>query len=308
MNNIKRSINKYDFDVLIIGGSYSGLSAAMALGRSLRNVLIIDSGLPCNRQTPHSHNFITHDGKTPEEISTLAKQQVENYETVKFLKGRAIRGAATETGFQIETQAGEIFDSKKVIFATGIKDLIPDIKGFAECWGISVVHCPYCHGYEIKNEITGILGNGDSAMHLAQLVSNLTRQLSIFTNGKATFSQDELKQLAKHDIKVVETEIERIEHINGQVNDLILKDGSSASLKALYARIPFVQHSDIPENLGCELTEQGFIKTDAMQQSTVNGVFVCGDNTTPMRSVANAVAAGNFAGAAVNSQLCQERF
>lgn len=308
MDTIKRTINKHDFDVLIIGGSYSGLSAAMALGRSLRNVLIIDSGLPCNRQTPHSHNFITHDGKTPAEISTLAKQQVEKYGTVKFFKGHAIRGTKTETGFQVETQAGEIFNGKKLIFATGIKDLMPDIEGFAECWGISVVHCPYCHGYEIKNEITGILANGDSAMHLAELLTNLTGRLRIFTNGKATFTQDELGRLKKHDIQVIETEIVRIEHSDGQVHDLIFKDYSSASLKALYARVPFVQHSDIPENLGCDLTEQGFLKTDAMQQSTVPGVFACGDNTTPMRSVANAVAAGNLAGAAVNRQLCQEQF
>ena len=308
MDDIKPFNSRHDFDVLIIGGSYAGLSAAMALGRSLRDVLIIDSGLPCNRQTPHSHNFITHDGKTPEEISTLAKQQVEKYETAKFLKGRAIRGAKTETGFQVETEAGEIFSSKKVIFATGIKDLMPDIKGFAECWGISVVHCPYCHGYEIRNEITGILGNGDTAMHLAQMVSNLTRRLSIFTNGTASFSEDHLKQLEKHNIQVIETEVERLEHTGGQIDALIFKDGSSASLKALYSRVPFVQHSDIPESFGCELTEQGFLKTDAMQQSTVPGVFVCGDNTTPMRSVANAVAAGNFAGAAVNSQLCQEQF
>lgn len=308
MDNTKDATNKYNFDVLIIGGSYAGLSAAMALGRSLRNVLIIDNGLPCNRQTPHSHNFITHDGKTPEEISSLARQQVEKYETVNFLQALAIKGAKTETGYQIETEAGEIFSSKKVIFATGIKDLMPDIKGFAECWGISVVHCPYCHGYEIRNEITGILADGDTAMHLALMVRNLTRRLSIFTNGKATFSKDELKQLNKNDIPVIEKEVERLENSNGQLSALLFKDGSSASLKALYARVPFVQHSDIPESLGCELTEQGFFVTDAMQQSTVPGVFVCGDNSNPMRSVANAVAAGNLAGAAVNSQLCQEEF
>lgn len=308
MDDIQGSFRKHDFDVLIIGGSYAGLSAAMALGRSLRNVLIIDSALPCNRQTPHSHNFITHDGKAPEEISRLARQQVEKYETVKFLNGRAVKGAKTEAGFQIETEAGEVFGSKKVIFATGIKDLMPNIEGFAECWGVSVVHCPYCHGYEIRNEITGILANGDSAMHLAHMVSNLTGQLSIFTNGEASFSEVELKQLEKHGIQVIEAEVERIEHSDGQIRALIFKDGSSASLHALYARVPFVQHSDIPENLGCELTEQGFINTDAMQQSTIPGVFVCGDNTSPMRSVANAVAAGNFAGAAVNSQLCQEEF
>jgi thioredoxin reductase len=308
MDNSNRAIDKQNFDVIIIGGSYSGLSAAMALGRSVRNVLVIDSGLPCNRQTPHSHNFITHDGKTPAEILALAKQQVQKYDTVKFHNGLATQGTKTATGFQIATQAGEIFNAKKLIFATGIKDLLPEIEGFSGCWGISIVHCPYCHGYEIKDEITGILANGDAAMHLAQLVNNLTKQLSIFTNGKASFSPEQLAQLNKHDIKVFEAEIEQIKQTDGQIKEIIFKDGTSAALKALYAKVPFVQHSDIPQSLGCELTEQGFIKIDAMQQTTIPGVIVCGDNVSPMRSVANAVATGNFAGAVVNSILCQEQF
>src|SRR5687767_10565291 len=135
--------DKKNFDVIIIGGSYAGLSAAMALGRALRNVLIIDSGKPCNRQTPHSHNFITQDGKTPAEIATLAKQQVEKYDTVTFFSGLATDGAKTENGFQIQTGSGETFRAKKLIFATGVKDVMPTIEGYAECWGISVLHCPY---------------------------------------------------------------------------------------------------------------------------------------------------------------------
>src|SRR5690606_19368783 len=146
---------------IIIGGSYAGLSAAMALGRSLRKVLIIDAGKPCNRQTPHSHNFITQDGKTPAEISSIARAQVAQYETVTFLSGFAVEGKKTNSGFEIKTEKGEIFESKKLILATGVKDIMSEIPGFAECWGISVIHCPYCHGYEVRNEKTGILANGD---------------------------------------------------------------------------------------------------------------------------------------------------
>ena len=136
------------FDVIIIGGSYAGLSAAMALGRSLRNVLIIDSELPCNIQTPHSHNFITQDGKIPQEIISLARHQVEKYATIKYHKGLAINGLKMENGFVITTSTNDTFTSKKLIFATGVKDIMPDIDGFAACWGISVIHCPYCHGYD----------------------------------------------------------------------------------------------------------------------------------------------------------------
>ncbi|MEL6971969.1 MAG: NAD(P)/FAD-dependent oxidoreductase, partial [Bacteroidota bacterium] len=152
------------FDVIIVGGSYSGLSAAMALGRSLRNILIIDSGLPCNRQTPHSHNFITQDGEQPAAIAEKAKAQVLNYDTIRFLHGKAISGKKTENGFTITTQKEETFTAKKLVFATGVKDIMPDIGGFSACWGISVIHCPYCHGYEVKNEKTGILANGDNEL------------------------------------------------------------------------------------------------------------------------------------------------
>src|SRR5690606_408454 len=137
-----------NFDVIIIGGSYAGLSSAMTLGRALRNVLMIDSGKPCNRQTPHSHNFITQDGEEPGTIAEKAKAQVLKYDTVKFLNDLAVSGKKTENGFVIATETGKEFATKKLVFATGVKDIMPGIKGFSECWGISVIHCPYCHGYE----------------------------------------------------------------------------------------------------------------------------------------------------------------
>lgn len=297
-----------NFEVIIIGGSYSGLSAAMALGRSLRNVLIIDTGQPCNKQTPHSHNFLTQDGRTPKEISTIAKEQVEKYDSVKFYEGRAIKGKRTESGFQIKTESGELFNAKKLIFATGIKDILPDIKGFSECWGISVIHCPYCHGYEVKNEVTGILANGDAAIHYSQLVSNLTKELTIFTNGKPSFTAEQIKTLENKGIKIIESEIASFEHNSGHIQSIQFKNGSKIPLKAIYARVPFIQHSDIPESLGCDLTDNGFIRVNELQQTNVSGVFACGDNSSFMRSVANAVATGNFVGAVTNKEFCEAQF
>src|SRR5688500_15047914 len=143
--------DKTKFDVIIVGGSYSGLAAGMALGRALRKVLIIDSGKPCNRYTPHSHNFITHDGKPPGEIGALARQQVEKYNTVKFFNAIALKSENKGNLFHISAGSNAIFSAKKLIFATGIRDLMTDIAGFEECWGKSVIHCPYCHGYEVRN-------------------------------------------------------------------------------------------------------------------------------------------------------------
>lgn len=143
------------YEVIIIGGSYAGLSAAMSLGRALRNVLIIDSSDACNKQTPHSHNFITQDGNKPAEISEKAKKQVLNYSTIEFLNDFVVSIEKKEN-FIIKS-SNEIFEAEYLILATGVKDIMPNIPGFSECWGISVIHCPYCHGYEVKEQKTGFI-------------------------------------------------------------------------------------------------------------------------------------------------------
>lgn len=295
-------------DVIIIGGSYAGLSAAMALGRSLRNVLIIDSGSPCNRQTSHSHNFITQDGETPSVIVEKAKAQVLKYNTVAFHNGLAIHGNKTDNGFTIVTQTGEEFEAKKLIFATGIKDKMPNLLGFSECWGISVVHCPYCHGYEFRTKKTGIMANWERAFHLVSLVNNLTEDITILSSGKAEFNEEQFTTLKNNNIKIIETEILELEHENGNIKNVIFKDGNKTDFNAIYAVVPFTQHSDIPFYLGCELTEQGYIKVDNFQKTTIDGVFACGDNSSKIRSVANAVATGNLVGAMVNKELIDEQF
>lgn len=296
------------FDVIIIGGSYAGLAAGMALGRALRRVLIIDSGERCNRQTPHSHNFITHDGRPPGEIATLAQKQVLAYDTVQLLNDRAVAGSKTADGFVIEVASGEKFHARKLAFATGIKDLLPDIGGLAACWGISVLHCPYCHGYEVRGEKTGILGNGEYGFDFAKLISNWTKDLTLYTNGASMLTADQAALLDKHAVRIIEKEIGRLEQTDGYVKQIIFKDGSRAAVKALYARSPFRQHCSIPEALGCALTEDGYIQTDVFQETTVKGVFACGDNATRIRTVANAVAMGTTAGIMINKDIVSETF
>ena len=303
-----RMTDNKKFDVIVIGGSYAGLSAAMALGRALRNVLIIDSGLPCNRQTPHSHNFITQDGAKPSEIAENAKTQVLKYNTVKFINDLAVSGNKTESGFTITTKKGVTYETKKLVFATGVKDIMPEIKGFPECWGISVMHCPYCHGYEVKHEKTGILANGNFALHYAQLIRNWSKDLTIFTNGKSTLTPEQNAKISKHNIPIIEKEITEIKHENGNVHQIIFKDNSTFDLKAIYSRPDFEQHCKIPEILGCELTDQGLLNVDLFQKTTINNIFACGDNASPLRSVANAVATGNLVGAMTNNIMTEEEF
>lgn len=300
--------DQVEYDVIITGGSYSGLAAGMALGRALRKVLIIDSGKPCNRQTPHSHNFLTQDGKTPAEIASLAKLQVEMYTTVRFENGLVTNATKMDHGFLINTATGDAFTAKKLIFATGIRDILPDIAGVAECWGISVLHCPYCHGYEIRNKRTGILLNGETAFEFTMLISNWTKDLRLFTNGKSALSAWQTEKLKSYGLDIIETEIERLEHTSGNVQEICFRDGSKVPVEALYAPSPFVQHCRIPETLGCEMTDQGYILTDGMQKTSIHGIYACGDNTARLRTVANAVAMGTTAGMMVNKEIVLEEF
>lgn len=297
-----------NFDVIIIGGSYAGLSAAMALGRALRKTLVIDAGKPCNRQTPHSHNFLTQDGEPPHRIAEKAKKQVLEYDTVTFIEGEAISANKSENAFFVQLSSGKIYQAKKLILATGLIDIMPTIDGFEQCWGLSVIHCPYCHGYEVRGKKTGILASSEMAMHYAQLISNWTKDLVIFSDGPADFNQTQLDLLSQRNIVCIEKPINRINHQDGLLNEVVFHDGTIFPIEVIYSRPKFEQHSSIAKQLGSTFDEQGLIQVNMFQQTNVEGLFACGDSTTLMRSVANAVASGNMAGAAVNNQLIGDSF
>jgi thioredoxin reductase len=185
---------------------------------------------------------------------------------------------------------------------------MPEINGFRECWGISVLHCPYCHGYEVKYQNIGIIGNGDFGFEFARLINNWTKQLTLLTNGKNKFTIEQIEKLKNHNIKMMETEISAIEHSNGYIRDVIFKDNTPMKLTALFARPDFTQQCDIPQALGCELTEEGYIKVDDFHKTSIPGVYAAGDNTTMFRAVSAAVAAGNKTGALINKEIIEESF
>jgi len=297
-----------NYEVIIIGGSYAGLSAAMSLGRSLRKVLIIDSGEPCNRFTPHSHNFITQDGETPAAIAAKAKEQVLKYPSVQFLNDRVTDAKQVDDGFIVSTQNSRTFTAKKILLTTGIIDIMPDIGGFAECWGISVIHCPYCHGYEAKEQKTAVFANGEAAIHYAKLLRQLTNDITFFTNGPAEFDEVTIAKLKEYKMPIIEGKVSKLKQENGQVRQIIMESGDSYDFPVIYYRPQNKQHTDILQKMGCSLNEMGYIVVSEMQLTTVPGVYAAGDNTTPMRSVSTAVASGMKAGAAINFELAAESF
>ncbi|PPL01502.1 NAD(P)/FAD-dependent oxidoreductase [Parapedobacter indicus] len=300
--------NNSFFEVVIIGGSYAGLAAGMALGRALRRVLIIDGGKPCNAQTPHSHNFLTHDGHTPAHITALGREQVLAYPSVTLVTDEVRNVTGVDRDFQIEMTSGKRVNAQKVLFATGIKDQLPEIEGIKDCWGISAIHCPYCHGYEYRDMPTGLLVNGEMAFEKARLIHHWTKQLTLFTNGKSTLNPTHTNQLSASGIAIVETPVRQIAHTGGFLTHVILSDETTVSLKALYVSAPFVQHCPIPETLGCELLPSGHLKVDDFQRTTVPGIFAAGDNAVKFRSVALAVATGTGAGAFINHELIESGY
>lgn len=302
------AINNIHHDVIIVGGSYAGLAAAMTLGRSLRRVLIVDSGLPCNRQTPHSHNFITQDGEKPAAIAKLALEQVLAYPTVQFIQGKVADAQRNGDHFIVNTASGDQYRASRLLFATGIADIMPDLPGFAACWGISVLHCPYCHGYEVKGKKLAVLANGEMAFDYIRLLHQWSQDLVLLTNGPSTLGPEHRTRLQQHNILIVEEAVQELLHTDGYITAIRLANGSVVEVDAMFNRPAFRQHCDVPVALGCTLTDQGYLQADEFGKTNVPGVFVAGDNSSMMRSVAAAAAAGNKAGAWINKDLVEERF
>ncbi|QKZ12195.1 NAD(P)/FAD-dependent oxidoreductase [Spirosoma sp. KUDC1026] len=301
---MNQSASKYD--VIIVGGSAAGLSAAMLLGRSLRNVLIIDGDKPCNRQTPHSHGFLTRDGETPAQLIAIAKEQALAYPTVTFQTDLVTDASQTASGFAIQTASGQPFTSRKLILATGVYDLMPAIDGFADCWGRSILHCPYCHGYEVHSQPLGILARGETANHLVRLIYHWSKNLTLFTNGPAELTPEQRSFISRIGVPIVEEPVVAVEHEQGQLQALRFQSGERHELTAIFSHVPNRQHTDLASQLGCTLTDTGLIQVSSFGQTSVPGIYAAGDCSSPMRQIAAAVASGSMAGAMLNREMIEE--
>jgi thioredoxin reductase len=293
-------------DVIIIGGSYAGLSAALQLGRARRDVLIIDEGKRRNRFADHSHGFLTQDGVDPAVIAAEARAQVMEYKTVNWLSARADRAARIEAsdgvppGFEV-TANGKRYQARRLLLATGVKDILPAIPGLSERWGKSVFHCPYCHGYELNQGRIGVIAGSELSMHHALMLPDWG-PTTFLINDAFEPDTDQLQNLAARGVTV---ERSPIEAITGHA-DIQLADGRTLPFAGLFTLAPFEMASPIAGELGLDF-EQGpvgsTIKTDPMKETSMPGVFACGDAARPMASVALAVGDGNLAGAGLHRSL-----
>ncbi|SDH27216.1 NAD(P)/FAD-dependent oxidoreductase [Chitinophaga filiformis] len=301
--------NIQQFDVAIIGGASAGLTAALILGRSIRKTVVFDTGEPRNKPAAHAHNVFTRDGTSPLELLDIGREQLKAYPSVTIAQERVITAAKEDGGFRLETSSGGTYVARKVILATGVKDILPEIKGIDSLWGNKVIHCPYCHGWEVKNTPIALIGNDEMAHHAIAIIYNLNKDLTIFTNGKCAFSAEQQAKLQQRGIGLIETPVAAIEDEADGIR-LILEDGTVHHRHAAYVRAARIQfHTELAVQLGCELEEAGSIKVDESQQTTVPGVFAAGDVAHPMfHQVMAATASGLRAGSMCNGQITAEDF
>jgi thioredoxin reductase len=290
-------------DVLIVGGSYAGMAAAMALGRSMRDVIVVDAGNPCNRFTPHSHNFLTHDGRAPSEIAEIARAQVLAYPTVHMKHASATDIRSDGGGFVVAVDDGTVLRARKVILAAGIVDELPNIPGLQECWGKSVLHCPYCHGYEVRGSRTALIGHGDAGLEMAIMVGHWAPDLTVLTNGWIDAEALDRLRAQASGVRVDTRPIAEVVHERGHVRAIRFQDGSASSFDVIYAKVPFKLHSDLSTRIACEHTSEGYVVVDGTGRTSIAGVYAAGDCASKMRTVANAVGTGTTVGMQVNRDL-----
>lgn len=293
------------FDVVVVGGSFAGLSAATYVARGRRSVCVIDAGRPRNRFAAASHGFFGQDGSDPREMIAQARSQLARYTQATLVAGEAVDARAAGRGFSITLAGGDVMEAARLVLACGITDVLPDLPGLAERWGKSVLHCPYCHGYEFAERRLGVLAVSPLSAHQALLIAEWG-PTTLYLNGGDRLEQSVHAKLLCKGVYVEPALIEALLGDGGALSGVRLADGRTAAIDALYLAPRSRLNSPLAERLGCALDNGPFgpvIRTDAAKMTTVAGVYAAGDNARAPHSVSWAVADGVTAGVSVHQSL-----
>lgn len=296
----------FDFDVIIIGASFAGASAAMQLARARRRVLLVDAGQPRNRFAAASHGFLGQDGAAPHEIMQTALSQLAAYPGFTHRQGLAMHASADLQGVEIALDDGRRMRAHRLILATGVRDELPAIAGLQARWGHTVLHCPYCHGYEMRERQLGVLASSALSAHQALMLPDWG-PTTYFTQGEFEPDQAELQQLEKRGVRIERTPVvEVLGPDNGDIDAVRLADGRETAIGALFVGPRVHMSSPLAMQLGCAF-EQGpmgpYIRTDEMRQTTVPNVFAAGDAAAAFHNGTMASASGVMAGVAAHRSL-----
>ncbi|PLR24419.1 thioredoxin reductase [Caulobacter zeae] len=290
-------------DVIVVGGSFAGLSAAMQLARARRDVLVVDAGLPRNRFADASHGFLGQDGKAPFEILREARQ-LSAYPTVSFVEGEARDASQEGEGFAVALGDGRSLRSKRLVLATGVADQLPDIPGLKPRWGATVLHCPYCHGYEARDRRLGVLASGPMDLHKAQMIPDWG-PTTLFSQGLPIDAATR-KQLITRGVTIEEVPVIELLGDEPDLSGARLADGRIVAIEAIFASPTVRMASPLAERLGCA-QEDGplgpLISADDWKATSVAGVFAAGDAARANHNATLASADGVLAGVGAHRSL-----
>lgn len=295
-------MNTNSYDVLIVGGGAAGLSGALVLGRARRAVAVIDAGAPRNAPAAHMQGFLSRDGLPPAELLAIGREEIARY-GVEVISGRVVGIGA---GFTVRLADERALTARRLLLATGALDELPDIPGAQERWGRDFLHCPYCHGWEVRNRPLGVLGTGPGSVEHAHLLRQWSEDIVFFAHTYA-LTDEERATLAARQIDVVDGDVAELTVRDDHLEAVRLADGRTVPRAAVFVRPALhAHHAGLLEALGCAVDDTGLVQSDATGRTTVPGVWVAGNATNPRAQVITAAGEGSAAAIAINNDLVQE--
>jgi thioredoxin reductase len=299
------------WDVIIVGAGPAGLSAALVLGRCRRRVLVLDDDKPRNAASRALHGYLTRDGIAPSEFRRIAREQVAAYDSVQFQRATVTDAQFLSPGFRVTTSEGVSLQAAKLLIACGVKDWVPDIPGSRELYGLAVFHCPYCDGWEVRDQPLAAYGKGDrKGAGLALELLAWSTEVVLCTDGESELTEEWRKRLARHGISVREERIRALEKpADGSGVDIVFEGGSRLLRRALFFNTGREQSSELAQKLGCDAcAAPGCTVDNPFQATNVPGLYVAGDASRDVLQVVVAAAEGAAAAMGMNTELVKERF
>ncbi len=298
------------YDVVVVGGGAAGLGGALMLGRSRRSVLVVDAGEPRNAPASAVHGFLTRDGTDPAALLEAGRTEVRGY-GARVLDGRVASAEVVDGGFAVTLEDGRRVGARRLLITTGLVDELPDVPGVRERWGRDVLHCPYCHGWEVRDQAVGVLASGLMAVHQALLFRQLTADLTLFVHTAPELTDEEAEQLAARGITVVEGEVASLEVHEDRLTGVWLRSGEVVPRSAVVVGPRFAARAGMLAGLGLETTAHPsgmgeHVESDPTGLTAVPGVWAAGNVADPIAQVMGSASAGAMAGAAINADLMAE--
>ncbi|MEU9609823.1 NAD(P)/FAD-dependent oxidoreductase [Streptomyces sp. NPDC048057] len=292
-----------EYDVVVVGGGAAGLSAALVLGRARRRVAVVDAAEPRNAPAAHMHGYLSRDGLPPATLLELGRAELERY-GVRLLTARVDDVRPADPGYAVHLAGGPQLTTRHVVVATGLRDELPDLPGMRERWGMDVLHCPYCHGWEVRDQPLGVLATRPGSVHQALLVRQWSDDVVFFANTVDPSVEDR-ERLAARGVRIVEGAVERIAVADGRLRGVELADGRALPRAAVFVAPRFVPHDTLLTALGCA-TADGWVTTDPAGRTSVPGVWATGNVVDPRAQVITAAGTGASLAFALNAELVEE--